>query len=305
MIVLIDNKPLSEYGIICNDYTGAFAFPSERQDERIWSDKSGVDRNLSNNRYEEKEFTLSCICESTNEVTAYNLVKVLIEYIFTKKVFVLSFRDSERNIRECFLCERSSTIVPDINIREQNSLYVFKLGLKDVNPNAIKYSTTITALSASISYTKGKTALIYWGNGDNGIVSNSGTYSKDYASNELIDIIIDVDKDVANVTALQANFTADKVIGITPEEIQFTDTSTGNIFTYSWNFGDGSGSNEKNPIHIYTTAGIFDVTLQVFNEVGGDSTELKIGFIEIRRARILINSINTFLINSTNLLLKN
>ena len=45
--------------------------------------------------------------------------------------------------------------------------------------------------------------------------------------------------------------------------VQFTDQSSGQIVTYSWSFGDGSSSQEKNPQHIYAAAGTYSVTLTV------------------------------------------
>ena len=44
----------------------------------------------------------------------------------------------------------------------------------------------------------------------------------------------------------------------------FTDTSivSGNV-TYSWDFGDGNTDNTQNPVHTYTSNGIYTVTLTV------------------------------------------
>jgi len=241
MNILIDNKDLlGVYGITIQNYKRAFSFPSERDNEREWYGKSGVDKNLVNTRYEAKEFYLECIVKDTNEAEAYNKVNTLVEYMLEKKVFVLSLRDATRNIRECFLCERSKVINPNINIRQQNSLYVFKLGLKDVNPNAIKYKTDIVGNEASINYTKGQTASIFWGNGDNDLVDNSGIYTKsDYSQDGQVDIIIDLDKDNEDVIALNAEFSADVVSGIKPQDVQFTDESTGEISVWSWIISKG------------------------------------------------------------------
>lgn len=299
MDVLIDNVNLNDYGIYLLDYTKAFSFPSERQNERVWSDKSGVDKNLINSRFEAKEFSLSCLVKATNEAQAYNQINTLIEYMLDKKVFVLSLRDSSRNIRECFLCERSKVINPNINIRQQNSLYVFKLGLKDVNPNAIKYKTTITGNTASIDYTKGQTASIFWGNGDNGLVDNSGTYTKnDYTSDGLVDIIVDMDKTEPDVVTLNADFSADKVSVIKPDSIQFTDLSTGNISVWSWIISKNSEviytSAEQHPLIEFTESGTFTISLQVFNEAAGSDIETKTDYITVRDARMLVNDSGDF-----------
>ena len=300
MNILIDNQDLfTDFGIGVLDYTGALSFPSERENERVWYNKSGVGKNLQNTRYDSKEFYLSCYVNATNEATAYNLVNTLVEYMLTKKVFVLSLRDSVRSIRECFLCERSSVISPTINIRQQNSLYVFKLGLKDVNPNAIKYKTTIVGNKVIIDYTKGRRASIFWGNGDNGLVSNTGEYTKDdYDNDGLVDIIIDLDKDLEAIAALEADFEADIVSGVKVQDVQFTDLSTGTISVWSWSISKGGTvyytSSEQNPLISFDEDGVFTVTLQIFNEVAGANTETKTDYITIINSRMLVNDSGDF-----------
>ncbi len=56
----------------------------------------------------------------------------------------------------------------------------------------------------------------------------------------------------------------------------FTNTSTGDPITYTWDFGDGSPlSSLENPSHTYTAAGDYSVTLTAANDAGSDShTEL-------------------------------
>jgi PKD repeat protein len=52
--------------------------------------------------------------------------------------------------------------------------------------------------------------------------------------------------------------------------VQFTDGS-GNIPTsWLWEFGDGGTSADQNPLHIYTTAGVYTVTLTASNIFGTD-----------------------------------
>jgi hypothetical protein len=307
MNVLIDNKDLySVYGITVLDYTNIFAFPAERENERVWEDKSGVDKNLTNIRFEPKEFVLSCYCKASNESLAYELVNTLIEYMFSKGLFVISLRDTAKSIRQCFLCERSNTIVPEVHIREQNSLYSFKLGLKDINPNCIKYYNIIAGLATTINYVKGQTANIFWGDGNRAIVSNSGNYVKTgYVANGLVDIIIDLDKNAAVVLPLIAEFTVDVIEGARPLSVQFSDLSTGSVEIWSWNFGDGTTSSEQSPSHTYTEPGIYTVILQIFNSAKGHDTETKISYISVRNARILINSTDCLLKNSTERILKN
>jgi PKD repeat protein len=60
--------------------------------------------------------------------------------------------------------------------------------------------------------------------------------------------------------------------------VTFTDKSTGNPTTWSWDFGDGGKSTDQNPFHTYTKAGIYGVTLRVTNDFGS-STKIKAGYI--------------------------
>ncbi|WP_456320708.1 PKD domain-containing protein, partial [Palaeococcus sp. (in: euryarchaeotes)] len=56
------------------------------------------------------------------------------------------------------------------------------------------------------------------------------------------------------------------------EEISFADKSydrDGNIVSWSWDFGDGSTSSEAEPVHVYTSAGNYTVTLTVRDNKGG------------------------------------
>lgn len=52
----------------------------------------------------------------------------------------------------------------------------------------------------------------------------------------------------------------------------FTNTSTGTISSYSWNFGNGSGSISQNPIYQYPGDGSYSVELSVISNKGCSST---------------------------------
>lgn len=62
---------------------------------------------------------------------------------------------------------------------------------------------------------------------------------------------------------LTARFSANPTSGPAPLRVQFTDTSTGSPTRWSWSFGDGYVSNLRNPVHVYSTPGVFDVSLTV------------------------------------------
>ncbi len=68
------------------------------------------------------------------------------------------------------------------------------------------------------------------------------------------------------------NFSVDNQNGCFPLRVQFTDLSTpgaGNTnVTWLWDFGNGNISTLQNPLHTYTAAGSFTVTLRVINDKG-------------------------------------
>ena len=67
-----------------------------------------------------------------------------------------------------------------------------------------------------------------------------------------------------------ANFNTNVTNGNVPLTVQFTDLSTDAI-GQKWNFGDGAGAIQKNPMHTYLTAGVYTVNLTVSNAVGTNS----------------------------------
>ncbi len=67
-----------------------------------------------------------------------------------------------------------------------------------------------------------------------------------------------------------AGFSASPEGGTLPLTVTFTDTSSNRPATWNWNFGDGTTSSEQNPVHTYTTAGQYFVTLRVSNHFGSD-----------------------------------
>ena len=62
---------------------------------------------------------------------------------------------------------------------------------------------------------------------------------------------------------LDGDFEADVTSGKTPLEVHFTDISSGSPDSWSYDFGDGNSVNEINPVHTYTEAGTYTVTLRV------------------------------------------
>jgi gliding motility-associated-like protein len=78
------------------------------------------------------------------------------------------------------------------------------------------------------------------------------------------------------------NFTGTPLSGCVPLTVQFTDLSTSvgsPITTWLWDFGDGLTATAQNPVHTYTSAGNYNVTLQVTSAAGCTKTLTKNNYI--------------------------
>lgn len=68
------------------------------------------------------------------------------------------------------------------------------------------------------------------------------------------------------------SFVANTTTGNVPLTIQFLDSSTNTPIAWAWSFGDGGTSTIQNPVHIYTTAGSYTVTLTATNSAGSNTS---------------------------------
>jgi PKD repeat protein len=71
--------------------------------------------------------------------------------------------------------------------------------------------------------------------------------------------------------APDAEYIAEIRQGDPPLTVRFRDFSSGNPLTRSWDFGDGTTSTEKDPVHTYTQEGSYTTRLYVANAFGNDS----------------------------------
>jgi len=83
-----------------------------------------------------------------------------------------------------------------------------------------------------------------------------------------------------------ADFTANPLAGTAPLNVQFTDQSTGSPTAWTWSFGDGGTSSQRNPSHTYTAAGSFTVSLTVSN-AAGQTTRTRTGYVTVAPAAAL------------------
>lgn len=72
-----------------------------------------------------------------------------------------------------------------------------------------------------------------------------------------------------------ADFTWDPSEPTVLDDVRFIDLSVGEIVSWHWDFGDGSASSEREPIHRYSQKDAFQVTLTVIDRYGNEATATK------------------------------
>jgi len=88
-------------------------------------------------------------------------------------------------------------------------------------------------------------------------------------------------------------FSATPLIGCTPLPVQLSNlTPTQPGLVYDWNFGNGSSSSEENPLHVYTQAGSFSVTLTATNGFGCATTVSLPNYVNVTAHPIAGFSVN-------------
>ena len=65
---------------------------------------------------------------------------------------------------------------------------------------------------------------------------------------------------------LYASFSYEKL----QDRVKFTNLSSANALNFTWDFGDGTTSNERNPLHTYAASGYYDVQLTSKGQTGTD-----------------------------------
>ena len=80
-----------------------------------------------------------------------------------------------------------------------------------------------------------------------------------------------------------AQFTGSPVSGTFPLTVAFSNTSSGSITSYAWDFGDGTTSTAASPSKVYAAAGVYTVKLTVTGP-GGSNTQTRSNYITVSAA---------------------
>jgi len=112
----------------------------------------------------------------------------------------------------------------------------------------------------------------------------AGTYTVTLTATNAYGSDDEIKVDYITVTAPAApvaEFSGSPTSGEYPLTVNFTDLSSGNPDTWSWDFGDGVGTSSlQNPSYTYTAAGTYTVELTVTSPYGSD-TETKLDYITV------------------------
>lgn len=80
---------------------------------------------------------------------------------------------------------------------------------------------------------------------------------------------------------LVAEFSSNFQSGCAPLEVQFTELTSGGATSFVWDFGDGAGSTDANPIHRYDSTGTYDVRLYIMDGFGNIDSMVKLNYVNV------------------------
>jgi gliding motility-associated-like protein len=116
------------------------------------------------------------------------------------------------------------------------------------------------------------------------VVDNKGCSDKIVKTNSVI------------ISKPLASFSSPDTLTCSGKPIQFNDLSAGPGLTYLWKFGDSTTSNDANPLHQYTSQGIYTVGLTVTDKFGCTASAEKLNYINVSNPKagfLMSDSIST------------
>jgi PKD repeat protein len=100
-----------------------------------------------------------------------------------------------------------------------------------------------------------------------------------------------VTKNIAVLTPPTVDFTADRLVSCkAPFTVTFQDNST-DAAAWEWDFGDGIKSTQRNPVHTYTSAGIYTVSLTITSAFGCKNILTRNAYINITAPTVSITNV--------------
>lgn len=74
--------------------------------------------------------------------------------------------------------------------------------------------------------------------------------------------------------------------GVPPLSVRFQNFSGGQGIRFLWDFGDGSTSLDKSPLHVYLAEGVYTVQLTMVTSSGANGIATKVGYINVSNTNV-------------------
>jgi hypothetical protein len=218
---------------------------------------------------------------------------------------------SSQNCQECFNVVGSTTLAGTykncVGLKRDNAsakcfvggfTYNTFLNCADSDGSLPDHTGKITGITdadflsvdpSSPNFLKIDTTSALFGTGTTDILAENTTdIEGNPRPNELGSVSIGAHEPVVTV-----DFSGTPLTGTAPLAVQFTDLTTYLPTSWLWDFGDGTTSTEQHPLHTYTEAGTYTVSLAV----NGYGTETKTDYITVTPGKIfrtcIVRSIRT------------
>ncbi|MBV6441436.1 MAG: PKD domain-containing protein [Haliscomenobacteraceae bacterium CHB4] len=152
------------------------------------------------------------------------------------------------------------------------------------------FTSSVDSLTATFTNTSNNATSYLWNFGD-GQTSNATNPVHTYEEDGNYTVTLSATnacgtttftQNVVIITAPSAGFTANTTTGCAALTVQFQNLSSANATSWEWTFPGGtpSSSTAQNPLVVYNTPGVYDVTLIAYSP-GGSSMYTQQGFITV------------------------
>lgn len=209
-----------------------------------------------------QERKIMCYPQKTllRSVHGYYLVKImLIAHLFCAILFLAHKPVNAQ-------CENAVTEIPVVFV-EQGHLTTTKFRITNLEASVASVTLGFTLDGASGPYITGSEIAA-----SDSMIFDFLDYINDIfppipADAENVSLVVSSNNCVTMSILPNARFTSSTLIGFAPLDVQFS-TESLLVNEWDWDFGDGNTSTEESPVHRYTAAGNYTVTLTIAGDNG-------------------------------------
>ena len=263
--------------LIATGYYGTSEGPAIYEDRVVWTDgrDSWGTGNIDIYMYDLYTSTETQI--TTNESEQFSPA------IYGDKIVWTDNRNGNQNdvsnydIYMCTLSESEPTPVPPV----ANFSATPTSGKAQLK---VKFTSTGTGSPTEWKWNFGDGSALVTEQNPEHTYSKAGIYTVKHTVSNAAGKDTEIKKNYINVGSASPKvaFSVTPTSGPAPLKVQFDDKSTGSLTSWKWNFGDGTYSTEKNPVHTYRKAGKYTVYLTAKN-AKGSNTKTRSGYITVKK----------------------